>query len=150
LLVFNRTTYDQEINVVLAQLTVQHARLSGHELKRDTGIAPGEAIYDPFLGSGTTLIATETTGRVCFGMEIDPLYVDVAVRRWQAFTGQLASLQADGRTFAAVVAERLPNGDQATAETAASPRQSADKSQPGNSNARASSGSNSKPAKGIQ
>ena len=48
---------------------------------------PGQAVYDPFLGSGTTLIAAETTGRVCLGMELEPRYVDVAVRRWQAFTG---------------------------------------------------------------
>jgi DNA modification methylase len=44
--------------------------------------APGEAVYDPFLGSGTTLIAAELTGRVCVAMEIDPAYVDVAVKRW--------------------------------------------------------------------
>lgn len=43
--------------------------------------ALGEAVYDPFLGSGTTLIAAQTTGRACLGMEIDPAYVDVAVRR---------------------------------------------------------------------
>jgi DNA modification methylase len=43
--------------------------------------SPRQAVYDPFLGSGTTLIASETTGRVCLGLEIDPLYVDVAVRR---------------------------------------------------------------------
>ena len=53
---------------------------------------PGEAVYEPFLGSGTTLIAAETTGRVCLGIELDPLYVDVAVRRWQAFTGKAATL----------------------------------------------------------
>jgi DNA modification methylase len=43
--------------------------------------SPGQAIYDPFLGSGTTLIAAETTGRSCLGIELDPLYVDVAIRR---------------------------------------------------------------------
>jgi DNA modification methylase len=47
----------------------------------------GQVIYDPFMGSGTTLIAAETTGRACLGIELDPLYVDAAVRRWQAFTG---------------------------------------------------------------
>lgn len=60
---------------------------------------PGDAAYDPFLGSGTTLIAAQTTGRICIGLEIDPGYVDVAVRRWQAFTGQKATLQADARPF---------------------------------------------------
>jgi DNA modification methylase len=71
---------------------------------------PGDAVYEPFLGSGTTLIAAEATGRVCLGIEIDPLYVDVAIRRWQAFTGKSATLQADGRTFDAVSAERVPRG----------------------------------------
>jgi len=68
----------------------------------------GEAVYDPFLGSGTTLIAAESTGRTCFALEIDPLYVDVAVRRWEAFTGGKAVLAADGRTFADAAADRLP------------------------------------------
>ena len=67
---------------------------------------PGEAVYEPFLGSGTTLIAAETTGRICFGIELDPIYVDVAIRRWQAFTGRAATLQSDGRTFAEVEGER--------------------------------------------
>jgi DNA modification methylase len=69
--------------------------------------SPGQAIYDPFLGSGTTVIAAETTGRVCLGMEIDPRYVDVAVRRWQAFTGDKATLDGDGRTFDAIAEIRL-------------------------------------------
>jgi DNA modification methylase len=53
---------------------------------------PGQPIYEPFLGSGTTLIAAQTVGRICCGIEIDPRYVDVAVRRWQAFTGDQAKL----------------------------------------------------------
>lgn len=69
--------------------------------------SPGQAIYDPFLGSGTTLIAAETTGRICVGMELEPRYVDVAVRRWQAFTGMTACLHADGRSFDLVATERL-------------------------------------------
>jgi hypothetical protein len=64
-------------------------------------------VYDPFLGSGTTLIAAETTGRVCLGMELEPRLVDVAVRRWQAFTGMTACLLGDGRSFDVVAAERL-------------------------------------------
>ena len=68
---------------------------------------PGQAVYDPFLGSGTTLIAAETTGRVCLGMELEPRYVDVAVRRWQAFTGMTACFLSDGRSFDVVAAERL-------------------------------------------
>ena len=48
---------------------------------------PGELVYDPFLGSGTSLIAAEMTGRICCGLEISPAYVDVIVRRWQAAPG---------------------------------------------------------------
>ncbi|MBJ6370780.1 site-specific DNA-methyltransferase [Sedimentitalea arenosa] len=69
--------------------------------------SPGQAVYEPFCGSGTTLIAAETTGRQCHAMELDPAYVDVAVLRWQAFSGQDAVLGGDGRTFAEVKAERL-------------------------------------------
>jgi DNA modification methylase len=67
----------------------------------------GAAVYDPFLGSGTSLIAAETVGRSCFAAEIDPLYVDVAIRRWQAFTGQTATLAANGGTFETAAAQRL-------------------------------------------
>ena len=56
-------------------------------------------VYDPFLGSGTTLIAAEKTGRTCYGTEIAPQYVDVIVKRWQEYTGKEATLEADGRTF---------------------------------------------------
>jgi len=59
----------------------------------------GQAIYEPFLGSGTTLIACEMTGRNCHALELDPLYVDVAVQRWQDFTGEQAVLDGDGRTY---------------------------------------------------
>jgi DNA modification methylase len=65
---------------------------------------PGEAIYEPFLGSGTTLIAAQTTGRVCFAIELDPLFVDVAIRRWQAFTGETATRHSDGASFEIVSA----------------------------------------------
>ncbi len=67
----------------------------------------GEAVYDPFLGSGTTLIAAEQTERVCYGIELDPKYVDVIVERWQNFTGQQATLGAGGQTFEAVKDARL-------------------------------------------
>ncbi len=60
---------------------------------------PGEACYDPFLGSGSTLIAAESIGRVCYGMDIDPRYIDVAVLRWQRFTGKTAVLHGDQRSF---------------------------------------------------
>jgi DNA modification methylase len=68
--------------------------------------APGDAVYEPFSGSGSTIIAAETTGRVCYAMEIDPRYVDVAVRRWQAFTGQAAVLAGEDRVFADIAAAR--------------------------------------------
>jgi hypothetical protein len=58
---------------------------------------PGEAIYDPFLGSGTSVIAAEVTGRVCYGIELNPVFVDVAVRRWQQFTGRAARHHASGK-----------------------------------------------------
>ena len=60
---------------------------------------PGELVYDPFLGSGTSLIAAEMTGRICCGLEISPAYVDVILRRWQAFTGRTAIHQASGQWF---------------------------------------------------
>jgi DNA modification methylase len=52
--------------------------------------ARGDLILDSFLGSGSTLVAAERVGRVCYGMEIDPIYVDVAIRRWQRLTGDRA------------------------------------------------------------
>ena len=68
--------------------------------------SPGQAVYEPFSGSGTTLIAAEATGRVGLAMELDPAYVDVAVLRWQAFTGQDAVLEGWGQSCAAVRADR--------------------------------------------
>jgi DNA modification methylase len=59
-----------------------------------------DIVLDPFLGSGTTVIAAERTGRVCYGIELDPQYVDTIIRRWQAFTRQSATLQSSGRSFA--------------------------------------------------
>ena len=68
--------------------------------------ARGDIILDPFLGSGTTLIAAERTGRICHGMELDPLYVDAAIRRWQAQTGGQAFLM-NGRSFAEMEAAHV-------------------------------------------
>lgn len=70
----------------------------------------GDHVVDCFLGSGTALIACERTGRICHGMDLDPLYVDVAIRRWQAWTG-LAAVDAEtGRTFDDIAAERAKEG----------------------------------------
>jgi DNA modification methylase len=68
--------------------------------------APGEAVYEPFCGSGSTIIAAETTGGVCYAMDSDPRYVDVAVRRWQAFTGRAAVLAGEETVFDDVAAAR--------------------------------------------
>ncbi|WP_431266972.1 site-specific DNA-methyltransferase [Dankookia sp. P2] len=70
--------------------------------------SPGQAVYEPFCGSGTTLIAAELEGRCCHAIELTPAYVDVALTRWQAFTGQPAVLDGDGRSFAEVALERAP------------------------------------------
>lgn len=61
--------------------------------------SPGQAVYEPFSGSGTTIIACEMEGRACHAIELNPAYVDVAVKRWQDFTGETAILEGDGRTF---------------------------------------------------
>ncbi|RWH78867.1 MAG: site-specific DNA-methyltransferase [Mesorhizobium sp.] len=63
--------------------------------------SPGQAVYEPFCGSGTTIIAAEMTGRCCHAIELNAAYVDVAVLRWQAFTGQAAVLDGDERIAAA-------------------------------------------------
>lgn len=67
---------------------------------------PGDAIYEPFSGSGTTIIACEMTGRRCFAIELSPAYVDVAVKRWQEFTGKQAVLLGSEQTFSDVLAAR--------------------------------------------
>lgn len=67
----------------------------------------GELVIDTFMGSGSLLIAAHKCGRVACGMELDPLYVDTILRRWEKYTGEPAILEGDGRTFAEVTAERL-------------------------------------------
>lgn len=71
---------------------------------------PGDAVYEPFNGSGSTIIACEMTARDCIAIEIDPAHVDVAVQRWQTFSGKVATLEADGRTFDELSAERVGAG----------------------------------------
>ena len=70
--------------------------------------SPGQAVYEPFCGSGTTIIAAEMTGRSCHAIELDPPYVDVAVTRWQLFTGHEARLEESGKTLAEMRTRRLP------------------------------------------
>ena len=68
--------------------------------------SPGQAVYEPFSGSGTTIIAGEMTGRHVYAIELNPAYVDVAVKRWQEFTGKDATLEATGATFAQVAEDK--------------------------------------------
>lgn len=75
--------------------------------------SPGQAVYEPFSGSGTTIIAGEMTGRSVHAIELSPEYVDVAVKRWQEFTGKDATLDGDGRTFAEIEAGRHGENDEA-------------------------------------
>jgi DNA modification methylase len=70
----------------------------------------GDIVLDPFMGSGTAILAAERVGRRAFGIEIDPLYVDVAIRRWQQFTGRDAILDASGLTFHEMEDERSTDG----------------------------------------
>ncbi len=73
----------------------------------------GDIVLDPFLGSGTTLIAAEKTRRVCYGLELDPKYVDVSIRRWQGFTGHDAIHKETGLTFEQLRIERSGGESQA-------------------------------------
>jgi DNA modification methylase len=70
-------------------------------------IKRGDLVYDPFLGSGSTLVAAELTERVCLGLELDPRYADVIVTRWQTLTGKRATLEGDGRRFTEITNERV-------------------------------------------
>jgi DNA modification methylase len=66
----------------------------------------GQAVYEPFMGSGTTLISAETCQRICLGLELNPAYVDVAVLRWQHLTGEKAILEGEGAHFDTVATAR--------------------------------------------
>jgi DNA modification methylase len=68
----------------------------------------GEIVLDPFMGSGTAIVAAESVGRIAYGIELDPLYVDVAIRRWQKFTGWDAILAPTGETFDELTARSRP------------------------------------------
>lgn len=75
----------------------------------DNSSKMGDTVLDLFGGSGSTLIACEMTGRVGRLMELDPPFVDVAVMRWQEFTGKPAKLESTGQTYAELLAERVPD-----------------------------------------
>ena len=70
-----------------------------------------EIVLEPFAGSGSTLIAAEATNRVCRAIEIDGLYCDAIVRRWQEMTGGEAVLEETGETFATLEGQRLREGE---------------------------------------
>jgi DNA modification methylase len=73
--------------------------------------ARSAVVLDPFLGSGSTLIAAERVGRTCRGIELDPVYVDLAIRRWQRFTGGDAVHAASGERFDELARERERHDD---------------------------------------
>jgi DNA modification methylase len=84
--------------------------MSGHSTQKpvecmkrpiENNSSPGQAVYEPFSGSGTTIIAGETTGRSIHAIELSPQYVDVAITRWQNFTGQIATHAVTGAPFGA-------------------------------------------------
>ena len=70
----------------------------------------GDVVLDPFIGSGTTIMAAERVGRRAYGIEIDPRYVDVAVRRWQAYARRDVVLHGSGQTFEEIAAARSKTG----------------------------------------
>ena len=92
---FSRT--GAEGNLLALHPTVKPVALVADAL-RDCS-SRGEIVLDAFLGSGTTLITAERTGRNCRGLELDPAYVDTAIRRWQALTGERARHAGSGRLF---------------------------------------------------
>ena len=85
-----------------AELAAHHPTIKPVQMVADAiqdCSARGEIVLDPFCGSGTTLIASERVGRICYSIEIDPLYVDLSIRRWQNHTGLKAILSSTGKTF---------------------------------------------------
>src|SRR5438067_13157682 len=77
----------------------------------------GQCVYDPFLGSGTVLIACELTERICCRVEIDPTYVDVSISRWQSSSNQVAILHGTSYTFDQLRAQRLTRDNDALSAT---------------------------------
>jgi DNA modification methylase len=92
---FSKTSEEGRLNEL--HPTVKPAALIADALL-DCSIR-GDTVLDPFLGSGSTLMAAERTGRICRGVEIDPIYVDVAIRRWQRMTGETATHVETGAGF---------------------------------------------------
>jgi hypothetical protein len=92
---FSRKT--EESNLLALHPTVKPAALVADAILDCT--APGDIVLDGFLGSGSTVIAAERTGRRCYGLELDPGYVDTIIRRWQSLTGGVARHGDNGRSL---------------------------------------------------
>jgi DNA modification methylase len=92
---FSRNT--EEGNLLELHPTVKPVALVADAILDCT--ARGDIVLDGFLGSGTSVLAAQRTGRRCFGIELDPAYVDTAIRRWQRLTGDAARHGVSGRTF---------------------------------------------------
>jgi DNA modification methylase len=108
-----------EGNLLALHPTVKPAALVGDAIMDCT--ERGAIVLDSFLGSGTTVIAAERTGRRCYGLEIDPRYVDTIVRRWQAFTRDVAIHSETGRSFAEIEEEVAGRCGSATTNNRPSP-----------------------------
>ena len=96
-------TPTEEGNLLALHPTVKPVQLVADAILDCT--ARGEIVLDAFLGSGTTLMAAQRVGRRCYGIELDELYVDTIIRRWQAFTGDDARHASSGRSFKEIEAE---------------------------------------------
>ncbi len=97
-------TASEEGNLLALHPTVKPVRLVADAILDCS--APGQIVLDAFLGSGTTVIAAERVRRRCFGVELDPLYVDTTVRRWQAYTGETGRHVTSGKAFNELEADR--------------------------------------------
>jgi DNA modification methylase len=99
---FGRTT--DEGNLLALHPTVKPVALVADAILDCS--ARGDIVLDPFLGSGTTVMAAERVGRRCYGIELDPIYVDTTILRWQAFTGAAARQAVTGRAFNELATEK--------------------------------------------
>jgi DNA modification methylase len=117
-------TQDTVLEVAKPSRSTEHPTMKPVELIErciSNSSKPGELVLDPFLGSGTSVIACEKTGRICYGMELAPEYVDVIVKRWQEFTGKEAKLGGGPykhSTFEKAKAGRLKAAEDAIVEDA--------------------------------
>lgn len=123
---FNRNT--QEGNLLALHPTVKPVALVADAILDCT--SRRDIVLDPFLGSGSTLMAAERVGRRCYGTELDPVYVDTIIRRWQAVTGDQARRAGDNQTFDACT-RSMGSGD--TLDVAANAKADADRGQTGES-----------------